>query len=518
MAGKNTYEPVPVEKLRFARTELRIHDTVPATKPIGYMKDAWIRFRRNKMSVAASLIILAIFIFAVITPFINNFEMSSVDGIYAKARPKLKAFERSGFWDGGMNLRLNNRYYMYLTAIGAGAEDVYGAGVTWEDGINSPYYPVISRGEAYDSAGAEFRDARVDSYYIVGFVYVSMTREMFDDVREWEAETGINVFYPMIDTRSRYMDPGNARDANFWYRHAANHAPLNARGQRMDTIEEVMEHGFADNYLRDSEGNARYWVRQDRGMLQVRVLYYNYYQYMNGHEPMHALGADGQGYDIWRRLASGILLSFALAASVSVINLTIGAFWGAAEGYYGGWWDLIAQRICDILWGIPFIVVAALFQLHLVQTGRVSPFWGLVLAFVATGWISTSYTVRTQFYRFKNQEYILAARTLGAKDFRLMFKHIFPNAIGTIITASVLVIPSTIMIESSLSYLGIVAFNTRTTISLGTMTSNAQGFLATDPHILFWPSLIISLLMISFNLFGNGLRDAFNPSLRGTEG
>ena len=139
------------------------------------------------------------------------------------------------------------------------------------------------------------------------------------------------------------------------------------------------------------------------------------------------------------------------------------------------------------------------------------------MAFCVTGWIGTAGLVRTQFYRFKNQEYILAARTLGAKDLRLMFRHIFPNAIGTIITSSVFAIPGVIMSESTFSYLGIVNLNSRNTVSLGTMMADGKEFLSEFPHILLIPATVIALMMIAFNLFGNGLRDAFNPSLRGAD-
>ena len=125
--------------------------------------------------------------------------------------------------------------------------------------------------------------------------------------------------------------------------------------------------------------------------------------------------------------------------------------------------------------------------------------------------------MRTQFYRFKNQEYILAARTLGARDLRLMFRHILPNSLGTIITGTILIIPSVIFSESMLSYLHIINLETSGLTSIGTMLSNGQAYLSSYPHILFFPALFISLLMISFNLFGNGLRDAFNPSLRGVD-
>lgn len=163
------------------------------------------------------------------------------------------------------------------------------------------------------------------------------------------------------------------------------------------------------------------------------------------------------------------------------------------------------------------MIAATLMQLHLVSTGKLSTFWGLIALFCITGWIGIAYRVRTQFYRFKHQEYVLAARTLGARDFRLMFKHIFPNAIGTIITSSVLIIPTTIISESILSYLGIANFQGRKGTSLGTLLANGKKYLNTDPHIIMLPAIVISLLMISFNLFGNGLRDALNPSLRGAD-
>ena len=193
----------------------------------------------------------------------------------------------------------------------------------------------------------------------------------------------------------------------------------------------------------------------------------------------------------------------------------IGAFYGAVEGYYGGVIDILLERISDILAGVPFIVVATLFRLHLASKVGMIP--SLLFAFVLTGWISIAARVRMQFYRFKNQEYVLAARTLGAGDFRIMFKHIFPNSLGTIITSSVLIIPGVIFSETSLSYLGIINLDSSTMSSVGSMLSAGQSCMTVAPHVVLFPAIFIGLLEISFNLFGNGLRDAFNPSLRGTE-
>lgn len=124
---------------------------------------------------------------------------------------------------------------------------------------------------------------------------------------------------------------------------------------------------------------------------------------------------------------------------------------------------------------------------------------------------------RKQFYRFKGQEFVMAARTLGASDFRLMFKHIFPNAIGTIITSCALVIPSVIRSETTISYLGIVDLSAFAGTTIGTLLSQGNSAVTSAPHTLLWPSIFLSLLMISFNLFGNGLRDAFNPTTRGED-
>lgn len=509
---------IPTDKFELVQSDMKIYDAVPATRPIGYFEDAMRRFVKNKASVVGAIIIFLIILFAIIAPMLTPYTVRDFDGYYARVRPKVSLFQDTGFWNGAKTVRYNERYLMYTAAIGMGATDPTGHGnpITWQEGLDSKYNAVKSISEPYMTGGQQYFDVSVDSYHSVGFRYVPMSKARFEAVMKWQEENGIQVVYPMIDTSSKYAPKLDQNDANYWYRTAANGSPVNKKGKPM-SLKDVQENGLVDNYLRDANGEVQYSRPRDKTMLDVRVLYYNYYQFMHGHEPMNAFGTDAQGYDIMVRMAQGTRLSLLLAIAVSVINLTLGAVIGALEGYYGGLVDLITERIIEIISGMPFYVVATLFQLHLVSTGKVSTFVGLLFAFVLTGWIGTASRVRTQFYRFKKEEYILSARTLGASDARLMFKHIFPNAIGTIITSSILVIPYVILSESTLSFLGIVNFQGREMTSLGTMLSNAQGYLRTDPHILFFPATIISLLMICFNLFGNGLRDAFNPSLRGAD-
>ncbi len=264
-----------------------------------------------------------------------------------------------------------------------------------------------------------------------------------------------------------------------------------------------------------------YAVAKDNHNFEIRVNYYEYYRYYHTQilkdritTPHFIFGTTSYGQDIFTCLASGARFSFIMAIVVAVVNMVVGAIYGALEGYYGGKVDLIMERIVEILSAVPFMIVITLLKYHMRGSSQVLI---LFIAFFLTGWIGMSGTVRMQFYRFKNQEYVLASRTLGAKDWRIMFKHIFPNALGTIVTSSVLVIPGMIFSETTLSYLGIINLNSGSMTSVGTLLANAQPYLVTYPHMIVFPAVFISLLMLCFNLFGNGLRDAFNPSLRGTE-
>ena len=225
--------------------------------------------------------------------------------------------------------------------------------------------------------------------------------------------------------------------------------------------------------------------------------------------PKYLLGSDGDGYDLITISFNGLRTSFILAILVSAICLSFGLVWGSISGYFGGNVDLLMERFVEILGGVPWIVVMTLAILLL---GNNIITFGMALCL--TGWMGTAARTRTQFYRYKGREYILASRTLGAGDMRLIFKHILPNALGTIITGSVLSIPSVIFSEATLSYLNLGLQGSN---SFGNILSNNQKFITTAPVLIVFPAIIISIIMISFNLFGNGLRDALNPSLKGSD-
>ena len=513
---------IPPEKFEFVHSGERIADKKFEDKPIGYFKDAWIRFRKNHASVVATIIIICIVLFAFLTPIFNTrYNARFMDSYYAKKAPRALALRPYGIFDGGTTRTFSEKGLIKAIAIGVGAEDYDGRSVSLGEGLKSYYQPMLKIGDPIEKrAGKKITltfNGKIDTYLEVGFMYLSLEQAEYQRIVQWEKDNNLHVFYPLVENNSYNAD---AKDANNWYKTKKNvPVRINEKGKAEELTyspDTVLE----DNYKRDAEGNLVYYEYAGGGNFEtaqykVRVLYYNYYRYKNGFEPNYILGTDSQGYDLALRMAGGIKLSLLVAICVSFINFIIGAVYGAIEGYYGGLTDLIMERISDILSGVPFIIVATLFQIHL--AAKVGAVPSLLFAFVLTGWIGTAARVRTQFYRFKNQEYVMAARTLGARDSRIIWKHIFPNSLGTIITSCALVIPGVINSESMLSYLGIVKLGSAGSTSLGTLLSDASSIWTNYPHLMIYPALILSLLMICFNLFGNGLRDAFNPSLRGVE-
>jgi ABC-type dipeptide/oligopeptide/nickel transport system permease subunit len=225
--------------------------------------------------------------------------------------------------------------------------------------------------------------------------------------------------------------------------------------------------------------------------------------------PSFIFGTESHGWDYAKYLFTGLRTSLLLGVFSAVINISLGLIWGSVSGYFGGWTDILMERFTEILGGMPWIVVMTLCILTLGQN-----FWTFLLALCLTGWLGVAGETREQFYRYKGREYVLASRTLGASDARLIFKHILPNGAGTIITGSVLMIPGVIFSEATIAYLGLGLKGMK---SFGVALSDAQNVLSSSPYLIISGSIIVSILMICFNLFGNGLRDAFNPSLKGVE-
>ena len=189
-------------------------------------------------------------------------------------------------------------------------------------------------------------------------------------------------------------------------------------------------------------------------------------------------------------------------------GLEDGTYFWMGTDYYGGKIDMVMMRITEIIGAFPEIVVVTLFILFF-GTGMLS----IILCLVVQNWIGTARMIRSQFYRYKGSEYVLAARTLGVKDMALIFRHILPNSIGPIITRAMIAIPGAIFTESFLAYIGLGIRAPES--SIGVLLSQGQKIMQQYPNQVFFPAVVISLLMIAFNMLSNGLRDAFDPTQRG---
>ena len=224
----------------------------------------------------------------------------------------------------------------------------------------------------------------------------------------------------------------------------------------------------------------------------------------------HWFGTDYLGRDLCTRLFKGARVSLIIAFVSVVTNVIIGVIYGAISGYYGGKVDIVMTHFAEVLDGLPYVVVTILFML-LLGAGITS----LILAMCVTGWIGTSRLIRAQFFRFKEREYVLAARTLGVGDIALIFRHILPNCVGPLITRAMIAIPGAIFSESFLAYIGLGIAPPEP--SIGILLSDGQNGLRQYPYQTFFPAVLISVLMIAFNMFANGLRDALDPTKRGEE-
>ncbi|HOA55324.1 MAG TPA: ABC transporter permease [Clostridiales bacterium] len=241
----------------------------------------------------------------------------------------------------------------------------------------------------------------------------------------------------------------------------------------------------------------------------------------------HILGTDSLGRDIMIRLMIGSRVSLLVGIVASVLVLLIGSLYGSIAGYFGGKVDMIMMRLVDIIYTVPDILIIILLMVTLKYpleslANNVPGFdWintigvGLICIFIVFSllyWVGMARIIRSQILTLKEQEFVTAAKALGASHGRIIRKHLLTNCMGTLIVTTTLQIPSSIFTESFLSFIGIGVAAPMP--SLGSMASQAIGGITSYPYRLLAPAIMISLIILSFNLIGDGLRDAFDPKLK----
>lgn len=622
------------EDVEFVQADTKIYDKKFETKPVGYFKDAMIRFSKNRTNVYATIILFTIIFSSILVPIISTKNAEVLEEQLAYLPPRMPILENIGIFDGNekrfdkkvdlstidpetglgipeetdFDLILPGTLRNYTIACSKREELCVGgqnqlildpgSDMVSIESTRNIYLSKTNEAKIYiditrlDTANnskldvyivaADGTDYLVDTITTIGLIEIDpfanndltglmshiklefyserttntvifRSIEVYDNTKEDPifSDTGYDLSLYEFDlddgSKGNYVRlDGEVLMSAFTYEsYTSAFGDKYEIGLSASRYDELMEKYPNECVEFPDPGNSDGWRFSDSCPVSkvIKVnesvpvcddetgicedffsyeLILNYKVYKEYDTiPYYVFGTTAAGKDLFKLMWIGTRTSLLIGLIVASINITVGIVYGAISGYYGGKVDILMQRFSEIIGRIPWLVTLSIF-VTLIGPGILT----LILILIISGWIGIASITRTQFYRYKGREYVLASRTLGAKDKRLIFRHILPNGIGTIITSSILSIPYVIFSEATISYLGFgighgQQFNIFglefSGVSIGVLLSDGRTQLTQKPYLTLFPAVIISVLMITFNMFGNALRDAFNPALRGSE-
>ena len=530
------------EEFKFISCEEKF-DSEQTRRSLTYWQDVWRRLRKNKLSMAGLFGVIFIIIFGIIGPFFTPYSYSDQTLAYSNLSPRFDLYEiEDGFYinvtkvyrmleiseDGHILSRIDdvfedvvNKIYYYqqdfdvtlenaeagtypLTAtIDAAAfySEKWGIALIpgdypgGQDTVmveyihpDSPFNGIVYEGEPftlgdeYTLGEIEFVDdpnAAVPVYTKVGF-----TLGAEEVINQLEANNYIHSL----------QFGGDIIAVNFWYK---LQDPENLPEGYEDVTITVTYRGVEQKYPERTVWNKTYlW------------------------------GTDGLGRDVLTRVMFGARISLMVALIATFVNFFIGIFYGSIAGYAGGRVDNIMMRIVDIINSIPLVLYVILLMVVLREVIIDVNLFGknyilfrggsglgtIILALGSVYWVQMARLVRGQILGLKEQEFVLAARTIGVSNRKIVTRHLIPNAMGPIIVSMTMMIPAAVFTEAFLSFIGLGVSAPQA--SWGTLANDALGGLTTYPYQLFFPAAAIAVTMLAFNFLGDGLRDALDPRLR----
>lgn len=613
------------DQFDYVQKDKKIFDQEIQGKPIGYLQDVWLRFRKNKTNLIASIILLTLIISSMIMPGLSGKDFVKLDEKLSFLPPRVPVLEKFGIMDGTIDIedmpvdleKKDEETGMYLPK-GFNEKAIDISSISNDVVVSSEKSPTVLNGQAVVRLDYDSNSMTVESneFYNISFAnnaYLELDVYELDNGKiEVLLQTDFGGDYTVIDTITEtgkhqinvfelnedlYADIVSKVHLRYSSDNKGSFASITSVSLFDDSSVEpiVFEEGYELSSFKFIDGKGSYqrqngkliiasftynkyiaafdltheiafssseydklieewgdkakkipnpdnpdgWyfeegfpirevIKKNDSVVVAGESYSSYEVYLDygvylGYDdlPYYLFGTTQAGRDLFSLVWVGLRTSLYIGFIVTFINVSIGVVYGAISGFYGGMVDLLMQRFAEFLGRIPWLVTLSI-MVVLFDPGIKT----LIMVLVISGWISTASVTRMQFYRYKGREYVLASRTMGAKDSRLIFRHILPNGIGTIITSSVLSIPGVIFTEAALSYLGYgighgQSFNIFmfefSGVSIGVLLSDARSYLFNYPYLTVFPAVVVSILMITFNMFGNALRDAFNPSLRGVE-